>query len=55
MVAIHILHKLVLSARLYMKMAFRGFVFRYLILPESLLIALRRRCVVFRAVAEPSL
>ena len=55
MVAIHILHKLVHIARLFMKMASRGFVFQCLSLPESLLIALRRRNVVFRAVPEPNL
>ena len=55
MVAIHILHKLVHSARLFMKMVSWGFVFWYLILPEGLLIALRRRCVVFPTVPEPNL
>ena len=53
--AIHILHKLVLSARLFMKMASWGFVFWCLILPESLLFALRRWCVGLRAVPEPTL
>ena len=38
-----------------MKLASRGFVFKCLSLPESLLIALERRNVVFRAVPEPNL
>ena len=37
-VAIHILHKLVHSARLFMKMASWGFMFYYLIFPESLVV-----------------
>ena len=55
MVAIHILHKLVISARLFKKMASWGFVFYCLIVPEGLLVALRRCCVGFCEVPEPSL
>ena len=54
MVVIHILPKIVHSARLFMKLASWGFVFLCLILPEILLIALSRWCVGFRAVPEPS-
>ena len=53
--AIYILHKLVYSARLFMKMASWGFCVLVFGLPESLMIALKRRNVVFRAVPEPNL
>ena len=54
-VVIYILHELVYSARLFMKMASWGFVFQCLSLPGSFLIALRRQNVAFRAIPEPDL
>ena len=54
-VAIYILHRLVYSARLFMKMASLGFVFWCMSLQGSLVVVLKRQSMVVRAVAEPDL
>ena len=55
MVAIHFFHKLVLSARLYLKMASWGFCVLVFDSSGEPVIALKRWYVVFRTVPEPSM